>query len=560
MLILFWNGVVSFTYAIVIFSALALPVSSLSYTVPFTHLVYLFLGAYAGISLIQMLFYPFGGLLADLRFGRYRMVCCSMISIWAGYIVLSFISILYLAKHATAHHFHPVVGLLVVIIGLLLITGFTGFQANAVQFGLDQLLDVPSKDLSVFLHWYVWADAVGTLATRLLGTGFLCGQKETWWILPYPPFLVVVGIAVLLIFTFYKRKWFHCEPRNHNPYGMVYRVLKFAARNNRPLRPSAFTYCDDEIPTRMEFAKQRYGGPFSTETVEDVKTFLRILVILLAIGPVFALHVPTIYVFPLFGAHAGRNKSLSDNCTVDWLTVQSNNLSYMFTIVLMPLYILIQPCAGKCLPRILCRLGIGIALLVASVLSMMVVDVLGHYQANTRNITNTSCLFIEEYRDKRLGQTLEFHTGLLIIPNLLTGIGVPIVFTTILEFISAQSPHTMKGLLLGVYYAIRGFFIILGCGLVFPFAQKRFWGDCKGKVFNCGFYYYLMNGVYGVLCLSLFWLAAKWYQYRVREDRPYGPSYVENYYSRYATMATSPEERESDRVLSQAHTYGAINK
>ena len=66
---------------------------------------------------------------------------------------------------------------------------------------------------------------------------------------------------------------------------MVYRVLRFAAGHSKPLRRSAFSYCDDERPGRMEFAKQRFGGPFTTETVEDVKTFLRILLMLLAICP-----------------------------------------------------------------------------------------------------------------------------------------------------------------------------------------------------------------------------------------------------------------------------------
>ena len=66
---------------------------------------------------------------------------------------------------------------------------------------------------------------------------------------------------------------------------------------------SAFTYCDDEKPTRLDFAKERFGGPFSTETVEDVKTFLRILIMLLAVGPTYAVHVSVRYLFLLYSTY-----------------------------------------------------------------------------------------------------------------------------------------------------------------------------------------------------------------------------------------------------------------
>ena len=38
------------------------------------------------------------------------------------------------------------------------------FQANAVQFGLDQLLEAPTPKLIAFIHRYYWAQNVGSLA------------------------------------------------------------------------------------------------------------------------------------------------------------------------------------------------------------------------------------------------------------------------------------------------------------------------------------------------------------------------------------------------------------
>ena len=119
------------------------------------------------------------------------------------------------------------------------------------------------------------------------------------------PFVIAIILVSLLLIGWWKQNWFNKEPlRRDNPYITIhiYEVLMFARIHKHPPRRSAFTYCDDYIPTRLDFAKQRYGGPFDTKQVESVKTFGRIL---FSIGPLFNLEVPSSYfVFPLFGLHA----------------------------------------------------------------------------------------------------------------------------------------------------------------------------------------------------------------------------------------------------------------
>ena len=43
---------------------------------------------------------------------------------------------------------------------------------------------------------------------------------------------------------------------------------------------STFTYCEEHTPSRLDLGKEQYGGPFKTEEVEDVKAFLRLLLLL----------------------------------------------------------------------------------------------------------------------------------------------------------------------------------------------------------------------------------------------------------------------------------------
>ena len=136
-------------------------------------------------------------------------------------------------------------------------------------------------------------------------------------------FTLATGALVLLLITCCKRRWFYVELPQRHPYKTVYKVLQFARRHKYPLQRSAFTYSDDYLPSRIDFAKERYGGPFSTEEVENVKTLFRIIVILISLGPVFALQVPASrYIFPLFSYHTHLLKEPN----TQWIRLVDNGL------------------------------------------------------------------------------------------------------------------------------------------------------------------------------------------------------------------------------------------
>ena len=74
---------------------------------------------------------------------------------------------------------------------------------------------------------------------------------------------------------------------SENPYRLVYRVLNFAKAHTNPINHGAFTYnSEDEHPSRLDLGKQKYGGPFTTEQVENVKAFLGILIVFFTLGPI----------------------------------------------------------------------------------------------------------------------------------------------------------------------------------------------------------------------------------------------------------------------------------
>ena len=194
-------------------------------------------------------------------------------------------------------------------------------------------------------------------------------------------------MIVLLLVGCLKRKWFHIEPGRQNPYKRVYNIINFAKNHKHPLRRSAFTHNDNHIPSRLDFAKERFGGPFSTEQVENVKTFLRMLVILFAIGPSFALEVPASYfIFPLFGLHLqppyNHHKDYKEYCTkkFGWKFMMGSGatMNLVSIVIFFPAYIWIIFYLLKKVPKLFVRLGIGITLCLLGVVSLLITDVMGH--------------------------------------------------------------------------------------------------------------------------------------------------------------------------------------
>ena len=109
-------------------------------------------------------------------------------------------------------------------------------------------------------------------------------------------FAIALVTFILFLVTMcysHKRRFFINVTHALNPYKLVYKVTAFAFRHKIPLNRSAFTYCEDEQPSRLDLGKEKYGGPFTTEEVENVKVFYGILKILFSCGFVFYIHLAT---------------------------------------------------------------------------------------------------------------------------------------------------------------------------------------------------------------------------------------------------------------------------
>ena len=50
---------------------------------------------------------------------------------------------------------------------VIFVTNVGIYEANAIQFGMDQLLEATSNQLSAFIHWYFWNMHIGPIVVYM---------------------------------------------------------------------------------------------------------------------------------------------------------------------------------------------------------------------------------------------------------------------------------------------------------------------------------------------------------------------------------------------------------
>jgi peptide/histidine transporter 3/4 len=484
------------------------------------------------------LFYPLAGLLADVHYGRYKCVIGSLWSFTGGSIVLSVVvfilgcspDYLKLDDHTWSYAVLAVelavLGIPAVAGALFCIASIIAFNANIIQFGLDQLHDSPTEHLVLYIRWYVLVSFIGyQVATLITSFCFLEVYHDL-------SIVVLIMLAYVLLISslcvgYYKRRaWFLTDSGSRNPYRLVYRVISFARKYTYPVRRSAFTYCEDELPSRLDLGKEKYGGPFTTEQVENVKVFLGLLRVLLSLGPLFAVERSSIALLPIFTIHLSGKFSPCIHSHFSLVPFITNGILPSFlTICLMILYIVfLRHLLCNCFRGMLKRMSLGMAILIAPNICFLVLDTVGHTH---RSHASLGCFLVPLLTD----HPLRISPLYLFIPRFCCASGYVIFYIAVYDFLCAQSPHSMKGLLIGTLYAIRGVFQLLGALVVmFPFLGWRL----SSSFPSCGFAYYFINIALAIVGFVAFMYAAKNYKYRQRDEPDHIFRYAEEYYGKYS--------------------------
>ena len=409
---------------------------------------------------------------------------------------------------------------------VIMAIGLGGYQANIIQFGLDQLQGASTTEITSFIAWYTWT----TISANFTVDAVLTCLSETT-----RNFVVCLNVTLALILLICCNHWLIKEPAKENPFSLTYKVLKYAVKNKYPQCRSAFTYCEDELPSRIDFGKSKYGGPFTTEQVEDVKTFLRLIPMAIVggalTGGMFATNYFRNNLINLITATSEATefgRSISVSLQQCYLQTSFSHTIYYSTVVLIVLHeAVFYPVFHRCVPQIesLQKVLIGMLLQITRVFILITyINVLRHTSKE-----QLQCLF--SYADHNIQpQTITFSRYWIAIPDFLQALSVTMLHIGAAEFLSAQVPHFIKGLMIGMTCCFLSVSSAIWFMLSIPFTiNLNIWGS---GIISCGFWFSLIIAMILICICPVLIILTRWYKKRRRQDvLPNEHIFAERYYS-----------------------------
>ena len=425
----------------------------------------------------QYISFALFGLLADVWIGRYKAILIGIVLCFISWIIIGTCY----TVNFTYHFPNPLYWCAYTIVYVFETIGYCSFRANIVQYNIDQLIGASANELNAVIYWHSVPLVFSTMTFELSQ----CLFNLRYFLLAT---FIISGLAVAL--TLVSHSFFKHKLENisliKNPIKLIVRVLCYARKHKYPENRSALTYWEEEAPSRLDLGKDKYGGPFTEEEVEDVKTFFRMIPLLIVLCG---------FVISDDYRHIMSSKPTILSCIV------STDFGYMSSIVFVLLIylFLIRPIFSKYVPRILTRLISGLIIALCVLLSELFI--FKFYSSSTH---------INE---------------MLLVSKILLAMTYSLIVPALLEFTVAQSPVHMRGVMVGLWYAFWG----IGC-----------FGNITFKVlFSCyesvctSFYYYITKSVLVLIILIVFVILAKRYKYRVRENEVNVVQIVDDHYQRY---------------------------
>ena len=256
---------------------------------------------------IGRMFYPFAGLIADVYVGRYRVIHGGLWLLFSGFVTI-------LIGMAFQWHSDSIyVKIPAIVATVFFMLGSASVESTIIPFGVDQIWQgASSEEISSYFSWYYFGRNLGYIAGILglfairhsvsavnegLGWTELNKNTSTTTItlmegtisMSLLGIFMLVGLIIALSLHYCFQHWFFKARHRENPVRSICNILYFAATVKRqgPRYQRAFRY-GEERKSRIELAKMEFDGIFSSEEVEDVKTFFRVLLMMLSLSGAFA--------------------------------------------------------------------------------------------------------------------------------------------------------------------------------------------------------------------------------------------------------------------------------
>ena len=451
-----------------------------------------------GEILAMGLLLPIGGWLADAYFGRYRVICFGMWTMWFGAMMNGCSFVIGKVFLTYGSHGDPWVSFACrVIMG----AGFGAFQANIIQFGIDQLMDASSTEVKSFISWY-------TLTT--FSSGFTL-YYSSYCTPPYVAVLVVaVCLTVAVISNFLLNHWLNKEQVVNNPLPLILKVVYFSVRNKDQRHRQNLMSSKQGILSMLNISKRVYGGPFSSDQVEDVKTCFRILVVFV-VFIIASSGQPIVNIVSYKLTKHVRNWPNDRGIRGCYQGLSVHYAEFTIVVVAVLLYkAFIHPLFHRCIPSvsITTKFLYSMLFLFAGVMSLLGIETTSYVQQTGSNQTIVRCLFWGEH-------IINMDYYWVLIPFVFSGFSILLFIISGIEFICAQAPFNMKGLILGLGCALYGLSSLIQTGILMPFmiTQSNIW---ERAPLTCGIWYLILQGFIVLVGFLITLLMVKMYKRRTR--------------------------------------------
>ena len=181
----------------------------------------------------------------------------------------------------------------------------------------------------------------------------------------------------------------------------------------------------------MDFGKEKFGGPFTEEEVEDVKTFLRLIPLLICLD------------FYVVSSDVLSLTNLLTNNDGTSLLLDSAARLWLLPIILIPLYhFLIRPLIRNCVPSLLKCIIAGLGIYFVSLIMLLVIGILSVVKLNDTHNCFAQLSAASDEPVKWYWKLVPYTFCLVLLKTVLT--------VLLYVFVIAQSPEKMKGLSIGI--------------------------------------------------------------------------------------------------------------
>lgn len=449
-----------------------------------------------GIILVcSTLLYPIGGWLADTRLGRYTVIRYSMWIMWIVSLLLTFNEVLacVISGYDNTAAKWPVFAAL----SLVMAIAFGGFLSNIVQLGIDQLTDASAMEITSFITWYTMTAFTSGVIFHYVSD---CIQ-EKYQILYVKPFFVSVCLSVALCSDYLFQHWLIKEHVAGRSLQAIFSIIKYTIRN----RKFKYNYSNEyESLSSFDIAKHRYGGPFTSQQVENVRTFLWMILVLAVFALICGIPIPLDY------AQDKMMRPVIDSLECYTKTAMGNFGSISITIFILFFEFILLPLLSNFLPRvsIMGMFTLGAIATSLWIISLLIIDVVAHED----NLYSGKCIFTEASN-----HPFSIDYKWFLIPKSLQGLVSALLILSFLKFVWSQSPVTMKGMVLGFGYFFLGVSSLIHTAIASPFIFRKpvtvSWVHVK---LTCGIWYLLMEGVISVIVTIIVFIVIR--QYRKRNS------------------------------------------